>query len=97
MNELELDGSRGTTHLCPVKVLHDLDVGHLAVLCRGHGQETEGQEPEGHSGAQHSTSEERKGAATERTRALVHSGLSAKWSGAELLTSYFSSSSIKTL
>lgn len=39
-----------------VKVLHDLDVGHLAVLSPGHSQEAEG-----HRVPQHFTSEEREG------------------------------------
>lgn len=38
-----------------VKVLHDLDVGHLAVLSPGHSQEAEG-----HRVPQHFTSEERE-------------------------------------
>lgn len=43
------------THPGLVKVLHDLDVGHLAVLSPGHPQEAEG-----HRVPQHFTSEERQ-------------------------------------
>lgn len=43
------------THPCFVKVLHGLDVGHLAVLCPGQSQEREG-----HNAAQHSNSKKEK-------------------------------------
>lgn len=43
------------THPCLVKVLHDLEVGHLAVLSPGHPQEAED-----HRVQQHFTSEERQ-------------------------------------
>lgn len=43
------------THLGPVKILHNLDVAHLAVLCPGQSQKAEG-----YNVPQHSTSEEGK-------------------------------------
>lgn len=43
------------THPGPVKILHDLDVAHLAVLCTGQSHKAEG-----HNVPQHSTSEEGK-------------------------------------
>lgn len=49
------------TYPGPVKVLHDLDVGHLAVLSPGHSQEAEG-----HRVPQHFTSEEREDTTHER-------------------------------
>lgn len=51
------------THPGPVKILHDLDVAHLAVLCPGQSQKAEG-----HNVPQHSTSEEGKKTTTTKTK-----------------------------
>lgn len=51
------------THPGPVKILHDLDVAHLAVLCPGQSQKAEG-----HNVPQHSTSEEGKKTTTTKKK-----------------------------
>lgn len=47
--------SRLLTHPGPVKILHDLEVGHLAVLCTG-----QSHKEEGYDVPQHCTSEKKK-------------------------------------